>query len=347
MGSQSTISTIDLGQGLHVTPQGFGCMSLSSAYGSADDAESLRTLNHVLDNGITFLDTANIYGAGHHESLLSEVLKTRRDEVTLATKAGIVRPKNPGDPRANGDPAFIKKCVDESLQRLGVEHIDLYYYHRVDSRVPIEDTVGAYKELVEAGKISHIGLSEVTSNELRRAHAVHPITAIQMEYSIFSRDIERWLIPTASELGVGLVTYASLGRGYFTGQVFAKSELEMTDVRRNFPRFEDSCMENNDRLLDVIEEVAAREGFSEAQVSLAWVYEQATLQNVAVSPIPGTRYAHHFDDNLESLNLRLSPESMTQLNELASRVDGERQADIMSVSKGREEVQMSQEGDAQ
>lgn len=347
MGSQRSINTIDLGQGLEVTPQGFGCMSLSSAYGSADDAESLRTVNHVLDSGITFLDTANIYGMGHNETLLAKVLKARRNEVTLATKAGIVRPKNPGDPRANGDPAYIKKCVDESLQRLGVEHIDLYYYHRVDSRVPIEDTVGAYKELVEAGKISHVGLSEVTSNELRLAHAVHPITAIQMEYSIFSRDIERWLIPTASELGVGLVTYASSGRGYFTGEVTSMEQLESGDVRRNFPRFEDDCMQNNEQLLKVIEEVAQREDFTPAQVALSWVYEQASVQKVAVSPIPGTRFTHHFDDNLQSLNLRLSPASMAQLNELAAKVDGERQADIMSVSKGREEVQMSQEGNAQ
>jgi len=342
MADQHNIDTIELCQGLNVTAQGFGCMSLSSAYGSADDAESLRTVNHVIDSGVTFLDTANIYGAGHNETLLSTVLKTRRDEVTLATKAGIVRPKNPSDPRVNGDPAFIKKCLDESLQRLGVEHIDLYYYHRVDSRIPIEETMGAYKELVEAGKVSHIGLSEVTANELRRAHAVHPITAIQMEYSIFSRDIERWLLPTASELGVGLVTYASLGRGYFTGEVDSFDQLEPNDVRRNFPRFEDSRMANNLPLRQIIEEVALREQATTAQVALSWVYEQAQLHNVAVSPIPGTRFTHHFDDNLQSLNVKLSPDSMAQLNELAARVDGERQADIMSVSKGREEEQMAE-----
>ncbi|UUX58942.1 aldo/keto reductase [Glutamicibacter halophytocola] len=319
-------------------------MSLSSAYGAADDAESLRTVNHVIDSGVTFLDTANIYGAGHNESLLAEVLKTRRNEVTLATKAGIVRPKNPGDPRANGSPAFIKECLDESLKRLGVEHIDLYYYHRVDSRVPIEDTVGAYKELVDAGKISHIGLSEVTADELRRAHKVHPITAIQMEYSIFSRDIERWLLPAASELGVGLVSYASLGRGYFTGEVDSLDQLDATDVRRNFPRFEDARMKNNRPLRAIIEETARREGITTAQLSLAWVYEQARAQNVEVSPIPGTRYSAHFDDNLRSLDVRLSADSMAALNALADQVDGERQADIMSVSKGREEEQMAQGG---
>lgn len=346
MEQQRSINSIELGQGLKVTGQGFGCMSLSSAYGTAEDAESLRTVNHVIDSGVTFLDTANIYGAGHNETLLSQVLKTRRDEVTLATKAGIVRPKNPGDPRANGDPAFIKKCFDESLQRLGVDYIDLYYYHRVDSRVPIEDTVGAYKDLVEAGKVGHIGLSEVTANELRRAHAVHPISAIQMEYSIFSRDIERWLLPTASELGVGLVSYASLGRGYFTGEVYSLDQLDANDVRRNFPRFEDSRMQRNHPLRTTIEETAQREGITTAQLSLAWVYEQARIQNVQVSPIPGTRFAHHFDENIGALDVRLSEESMAALNALAERVDGERQSDIMSVSKGREEVQMAEEGSA-
>lgn len=344
MGQQGSVNSIELGQGLKVTEQGFGCMSLSSAYGAADDAESLRTVHHVIDSGVTFLDTANIYGAGHNESLLAEVLKTRRNEVTLATKAGIVRPKNPGDPRANGSPAFIKECLDESLKRLGVEHIDLYYYHRVDSRVPIEDTVGAYKELVDAGKVSHIGLSEVTADELRRAHKVHPITAIQMEYSIFSRDIERWLLPAASELGVGLVSYASLGRGYFTGEVDSLDQLDATDVRRNFPRFEDARMKNNLPLRAIIEETARREGITTAQLSLAWVYEQARAQNVEVSPIPGTRYSAHFDDNLRSLDVRLSADSMAALNALADQVDGERQADIMSVSKGREEEQMAQGG---
>lgn len=341
MAQQETLAPIKLGQGLNVTGQGFGCMSLSGPYGAAEDTESIRTLNHVLDRGVTFLDTANIYGDGHNETLLSQVLKTRRDEVTLATKAGIVRPKNPGDPRANGDPAFIKKCLDESLQRLGVDHVDLYYYHRVDSRVPIEETVGAYKELVEAGKVRHIGLSEVTSNELRRAHQVHPITAIQMEYSIFSRDIEKWLLPTASELGVGLVTYASLGRGYFTGQVDSLDQLEPNDIRHNFPRFGASQMAHNQPLRQVIETVARREEISAAQVSLSWVYEQAWRQNVAVSPIPGTRFSAHFDDNVEALNIRLSEESMSELNALAAQVHGERQKDVMSVSQGREQEQMA------
>lgn len=340
--AQQIANRIDLGQGLETTAQGFGCMSLSGHYGAADDAESLRTLNHVIDRGVTFLDTANIYGEGHNEALLSQVLKTRRCEVTLATKAGIVRPQNPGDPRANGDPAFIKNCMDESLQRLGVDHVDLYYYHRVDSRVPIEETVGAYKELVEAGKTRYIGLSEVTSQELRRAHAVHPIAAIQMEYSIFSRDIERWLLPTASDLGVGLVTYASLGRGYFTGEVDSLEQLEAGDIRRNFPRFEASRMEHNQPLRQVINDVAERENISTAQVSLAWVYEKARALDVAVSPIPGTRFSAHFDDNLQALDVRLSAESLSALDALAAQVDGERQKDVMSVSKGREEVQMAQ-----
>lgn len=341
MTKQLITESIDLGQGLQVTAQGFGCMSFSGTYGSADDAESLRTLNHVIDSGVTFLDTANVYGAGHNETLLSTVLKTRRDEVTLATKAGIIRPENPGGPRANGDPDFIKQCIDESLQRLDVDHIDLYYYHRLDSRVPIEDTVGAYAELVQAGKISHIGLSEVTSNELARAHSVHPITAIQMEYSIFSRDIERWLLPTASELGVGLVTYASLGRGFFTGQLNAVDQLESSDFRHGFPRFTNERIAHNRELREVIFTVAEREGATAAQVSLAWVYEQARKFNVAVSPIPGTRYSAHVEDNLGALNVRLSENSMSELNALAAQVDGERSGDVYFVSKGREELQMA------
>ncbi len=338
----TALEIINLGQGLQVPNQGFGSMSLSGPYGSADDAQSLRTANHAIDAGVTFVDTANIYGEGHNEKLLAQVLKTRRDEVTLATKAGIVRPKNPGDPRANGEPAFIKKCLDESLQRLGVDEVDLYYYHRVDSRVPIEETVGAYADLVQAGKIRFIGLSEVTSNELRRAHAVHPIAAIQMEYSILSRDIERWLLPTASELGVGLVPYASLGRGFFTGAVDSVEQLEAKDFRRNFPRFTDENIGTNLTLRSRIYEVAAREGITPAQLSLAWVYEQAREFNVAVSPIPGTRFAAHVDENVAAASLRLSAQSLEELNTLADQVAGERQQDIYFVSKGREELQMAQ-----
>ena len=332
---------IELGQGLLVTEQGLGCMSLSSAYGPADDAASLRTVNHAIDAGINFLDTANIYGANHNERLLSQVLKTRRDEVVLATKAGIVRPKNPGDPKANGDPAYIKSCIDESLQRLGVDHVDLYYYHRVDSRVPIEETVGAYAELVQAGKIKHIGLSEATASELRRAHAVHPITAIQMEYSLFSRDIERLVMPAASELGVGLVTYASLGRGFFNGAVESFEQLGETDVRRNFPRFAAGRIEANLALRDEIYALARREGMTPGQLALAWVHEQGRKFNVATAPIPGTRYAQHVDENIAAAALRLSDETLAELDTLAGRVAGERQADIVSVSKGREELELA------
>lgn len=332
----NSLSTINLGQGLEVPQQGFGCMSFSGPYGSAQDDESLRTLNHVIDSGVTFLDTANIYGNGHNETLLANVLKTRRNEVTLATKAGIVRPKTPTDPRVNGDPAFIKRCLDESLQRLGVNEVDLYYYHRVDVRVPIEETVGAYADLVQAGKIKHIGLSEVTGEELRRAHAVHPITAVQMEYSIFSRDIEHFVLPTASELGVGLVPYASLGRGFFTGEVDSLSQLEKQDFRHNFPRFADERIQHNLSLREVIYAVAERENITTAQVSLAWVYEQGRKFNVATAPIPGTRFAAHFDQNLGSTTVKLSQQSLNELSALAEQVDGERQADIYSVSKGRE-----------
>jgi aryl-alcohol dehydrogenase-like predicted oxidoreductase len=338
---QRTLSSINLGQGLQVSEQGLGCMSVSGVYGSADDAESLRMVNHALDIGVTFLDTANIYGAGHSETLLSRVLKTRRDEVTLATKAGIVRPKNPGEPRANGDPAFIKKCLDESLMRLGVDEVDLYYYHRVDSRVPIEETVGAYAELLQAGKIKHIGLSEVTTHELQRAHQVHPITAIQMEYSLFSRDIEKWLLPAASELGVGVVPYASLGRGFFNGAAESLEQLPKDDIRHNFPRFAAENIVANLALRDEIFSIARNEKITPGQLSLAWVYEQGRKFNVAMAPIPGTRYTSHVDENVSASSLKLSSQALQDLNELAGRVAGERQKDIYSVSKGREEQQMS------
>ncbi|WP_141363842.1 aldo/keto reductase [Glutamicibacter uratoxydans] len=338
-----TVRRINLGRGLETTIQGFGAMSFSGTYGAAEDAQSLRTLHHVIDSGVTFLDTANVYGNGHNETLLAQVLKTRRREVVLATKAGIVRPKNPNEPRANGDPAFIKRCLDESLQRLGVEEIDLYYYHRVDARVPIEETVGAYADLVQAGKIRHIGLSEVTSGELRRAAAVHPITAVQMEYSIFSRDIESHLLPAARELGVGLVPYASLGRGFFTGQADSLEQLEPEDLRRHFPRFAPEHVAANIALRRQIDAVAAAEGISTAQASLAWVYEKARAFGLAVSPIPGTRYAEHVDDNLAAASIELSAQSVKELDALAGQVSGERQQDIYSVSKGREELQLAGE----
>ncbi|WP_313810359.1 aldo/keto reductase [Glutamicibacter sp.] len=336
------MDTINLGHGLETTAQGFGTMSLSGTYGAAEDAQSLRTLNHVIDAGVSFLDTANVYGNGHNETLLAQVLKTRRHEVVLATKAGIVRPKNPNEPRANGDPAFIKRCLDESLQRLGVDEIDLYYYHRVDARVPIEDTVGAYAELVAAGKIRHIGLSEVTSNELRRAASVHPITAIQMEYSIFSRDIESHLLPAARELGVGLVPYASLGRGFFTGQADSLEQLEPEDLRRHFPRFAPEHITANIALRRQIDAVAADEGIRPAQASLAWVYVKARDFGLAVSPIPGTRFAEHFDENLSAADIQLSTQALAALDRLAGQVAGERQKDIYSVSKGREELQLAE-----
>lgn len=336
----SNLPTIHLGQGLQVSCQGLGCMSISGPYGKAEDQESLRTIHRALDLGVNFLDTANIYGEGHSETLLRQVLKTRRQEVTLATKAGIVRPKNPGDPRANGDPTYIKQCLEESLLRLGVDEVDLYYYHRVDARVPIEETVGAYAELVQAGKIKYIGLSEVTSVELRRAFDIHPISAIQMEYSLFSRDIEKWLLPTAKELGVGVVPYASLGRGFFNGGIDSLDTLQRTDVRHNFPRFAAENLTQNLLLRQEIFTIAQREQITPGQLALAWVYAQGRTCDVAMSPIPGTRFAAHLEENLASVELQLSAQSLAELNTLAPRVAGERQQDIYSVSQGREEQQM-------
>lgn len=340
--NRATLPAIRLGQGLEVSAQGFGAMGLSHSYGPADERESLRTLNHAIDAGITLLDTANIYGNGHNEQLLSKVLKHRRDEVVLTTKTGILPDAAPGAPRAQGDRAHIHRSIDQSLARLGVDEVDLYYYHRVDPRVPIEETVGAFAELVHAGKIKHIGLSEVTSTELRRAHRVHPITAVQSEYSLFSRDVEEHLLPTAQQLGVGFVAYSPLGRGFLSGQVRDAGQLAAADARRNFPRFSPDHLERNLDLLATVNAVAAAEGLTNAQVALAWLATRGQSFGLSLVPIPGTRSAARVDENLAALDRSLSAASLDALDQLAARVHGERAADVLFIAKGREGQQLAE-----
>lgn len=341
---RATLPQVQLGHGLVVSSQGFGAMGLSHSYGTADEKQSLQTVNHAIDAGITLLDTANVYGDGHNERLLAKVLKHRRDEVVLATKTGIIPHAAPGAPKAQGDPAHIHRSIDESLTRLGVDEVDLYYYHRVDPRVPIEETVGAFSELVQAGKIKHIGLSEVTSQELQRAHRVHPITAVQSEYSLFSRDVEDQLLPAARRLGVGFVAYAPLGRGFISGQVQDPRQLAEADARRNFPRFSPGHLEKNLDLLATITAVAASERLTNAQVALAWLASRGLELGLGIVPIPGTRSAARIDENLAALGNSLSNDSLATLDTLAVRVHGERAADVNFIAKGREAQQLAEAG---
>ena len=333
-------ATVTLGDGLTVSALGFGAMVLNPVYGETDDAESLATLNRCLDLGVTFIDTANVYGGGNNERLISKLLAGRRDEVTLATKFGIVG--NPADraaggPAARGDGAYVHQCIDESLQRLNTDVVDLYYMHRRDLNVPIEETVGAMAELVRAGKVHHLGLSEVTADELRAAVAVHPIAAVQSEWSVWSRDVERKVVPAAAERGVGFVPYSPLGRGFLTGTIRSAADLSSpTDFRRRMPRFAEGALDVNLSVVDVIESVAAEQGATAAQVALAWLRYRADQLGVASVPIPGTRRASRVEENLGSLSVTLTPGQLAALDEASARVSGDRSVFPEWVSSARE-----------
>jgi aryl-alcohol dehydrogenase-like predicted oxidoreductase len=336
----AAVPTVTLGDELTVSAIGFGAMALTPVYGEVDDTESLATLHHCLDVGVTFIDTANIYGGGNNELLISKLLADRRSEVTLATKFGIEG--NPADraagqPTARGDSDYVHKCVDESLSRLKTDVIDLYYMHRRDVSVPIEETVGAMADLVTAGKVRHLGLSEVTADELRAAVAVHPIAAVQSEWSIWSRDVERNVVPAAAELGVGFVPYSPLGRGFLTGTIRSATDLsESNDFRRNMPRFANGALDANLAVVDVVATVAEAVGATAAQVALAWLRYRAEALGVASVPIPGTRRAARVEENLGSLSVKLDADQLTALNAAADVVSGNRFANLGWVSAGRE-----------
>ncbi len=334
------VPAVDLGDGLSVSAIGFGAMALTPIYGEVDDTKSLATLNRCLDIGVTFIDTANVYGGGDNERLIAKILEDRRDEVTLATKFGIVgNPANraAGRRSVRGDAAYIRQCIDESLQRLNTDVVDLYYMHRRDLSVPIEDTVGAMAELVTVGKVRHLGLSEVTADELRAAVAVYPIAAVQSEWSIWSRDVERKVVPTAAELGVGFVPYSPLGRGFLTGTVRSAADLSSpTDFRRNIPRFGQGALDANLAVVDVVTSVAHEQGATGAQVALAWLRHRAEKFGVPSVPIPGTRRAARVDENVDSLAVTLTPEQLAALDAAGSAVAGDRFEDLSWVSAGRE-----------
>ncbi|WP_218841183.1 aldo/keto reductase [Nocardia amikacinitolerans] len=306
---------------LAVSAQGLGCMGMSHAYGAADDDESIATLHRALDLGVTLLDTADFYGSGHNEELIGRAIAGRRDEAVLATKFGFAN--RLGEPTSiRGDAAYVRQACDASLRRLGVDHIDLYYQHRVDPQVPIEETVGAMAELVRAGKVRHLGLSEASASTIRRAHAVHPIAALQSEWSLWTRDLEAEIVPVCRELGIGIVPFSPLGRGFLTGRYNSVAELAENDMRRSQPRFADGNLEQNLAIVAKLDELATAKGVTAGQLALAWVQHRGD----DVVPIPGTRRQRYLEENLAALTVDLSPEDLIAIESAAppSQIAGHR-----------------------
>ncbi|GAA0373268.1 aldo/keto reductase [Microbispora corallina] len=309
-----------LGQGLRTAALGLGCMGMSDFYGPGDETESIATIHRALDLGVTFLDTADMYGPFTNERLVGKAVAGRRDEVVLATKFGIERLPDGTRVGVNGRPDYVRRACDASLERLGVDHIDLYYQHRVDPAVPVEETWGALKELVEAGKVRHLGISEASAATVRRAHAVHPITAGQYEYSLFTRGIEDEVLPAFRELGIGLVAYSPLGRGILTGAYTGSENLSGDDFRRHNPRWQGDNFAVNQALAAQVGDVARSIGATPAQVALAWVIAQGE----DVVPIPGTKRVARLEENAAATEIRLTAEQITVLDGLAAQVAGER-----------------------
>ncbi|MFO7276015.1 MAG: aldo/keto reductase [Pseudomonadota bacterium] len=301
--------------GLTVSAIGLGCMGMSDFYGPADDEQNLKVLNHAIDIGVNFLDTADMYGNGRNEELLSRVLETRRKEVVLATKFGNVRASDGRIIGVDGRPEYVAAACEASLKRLGVEHIDLYYQHRVDPKVPIEETVGAMAKLVEAGKVRYIGLSEASASTIRRAASVHPITALQSEYSLWTRDVEQEVLPTCRELGIGFVAYSPLGRGFLTGAIRKVDDLAPDDWRRTNPRFQDENLEVNRKLVEAVTEIARERGCTPAQLALAWLLHQGD----DIVPIPGTRKIERLEENAAATRIQLTDSELERIDQVLAQ----------------------------
>ena len=313
-----------LGQGLIVSEQGLGCMGMSAFYGQGDDAESIATIHRALELGITFLDTAEMYGRGVNEELVGRAIKGRRDEFVVATKfIGAF-----SDRRPDGRPEYIRTAIEGSLQRLGTDHVDLYYQHRVDPQTPIEETVGAMAELVTAGKVRHLGLSEASAETIRRAHAVHPIAALQSEYSLWTRDPEGPILDTLRELGIGLVAYSPLGRGFLAGRFTSTDELDDDDFRKNHPRFTGENLERNMKLADHVKALAESKGVTPAQVAIAWVLSRGD----DVVPIPGTRRRTYLEQNAAASDIELTGQELAELEEIGEAA-GDRYSDMSAVNR--------------
>ncbi|MEU3710317.1 aldo/keto reductase [Streptomyces catenulae] len=338
MGSEK-IDTVELGTGgLRVGVQGLGCMGMSFAYGPTDADAAQETLERALELGVTLYDTADLYGNGENEEFIGPFIRRHRDEVVLATKFALsLDPADPQKRVIRNDRPYIRQAVEGSLRRLGVDTIDLYYMHRRDTAVPIEESVGAMAELVAEGKVKHLGLSEVTASELRAAQEVHPIAALQSEWSLFSRDVENGVVAAAAELGVGFVPYSPLGRGFLTGSfVSAEKELGQDDFRRQQPRFTGDNAAANAALLEPVHALAAAHGATPGQIALAWVQQRAEVHGLGVVPIPGTRRRSRIEENTAATRIRLTAEELALLEPIAGKVAGDRYADMTFTSAGRE-----------
>jgi len=316
--------------GLEVSAIGLGCMGMSAFYGTTDEAESTAAIHRALELGVTFLDTADMYGRGANEELVGKAIRGRRDEVVLATKFGNVI-SDDGSRGVRGDPEWVREACDASLARLGVDHLDLYYQHRVDFGTPIEETVGAMAELVEAGKVRHLGLSEASPETIRRAHAVHPVTALQTEYSLWTRDPEDGVLDTVRELGIGYVAYSPLGRGFLTGRFSSLDDLEEGDFRRNHPRFQGENFRRNLDLVARVEEIAREKGCTPAQLALAWVLSRGG----DVVPIPGTKRRSYLDENAGALEVEITEDDLGRLEEAFPKgaTSGDRYADMSTIDR--------------